>query len=134
MVVLICVLGAGLSLGSREPSAKIRFNQASLSANGHFVLDYSITQSSHTFLREIQLVDGHNGSVAQMARGSWLGLPTHAAGREDDDILHSGTLSASLLVTTGITYVLTFTNRLALYDFTNSDGVHYQADFQIERL
>ena len=132
--VLFCVLGAALSLGSRAPSAKIRFSQASLSPNGRLVLDYSITQSSHTVLREIQLIDGHNATVAQMGSDFWIGLPIHSEGREDDTILRSGTLSALLLVTTGITYVVTFTNRLVLYDFTNSDGRHYQANFQIEKL
>jgi hypothetical protein len=132
--VLLCVLGVALSLGSREPSVKIRISQASLSTNGRLTLNYSITQSSHTLLREIESIDDRVAIVSQMGNGSWIGLQTHGEGREEKGIMRSGALGASLLVKTDITYNVTFTNHLVLYNFTNTDGVHYQSDFRMEKL
>jgi hypothetical protein len=129
--VLLGALGAALSLGIREPSAKVQFSEASMSTNGHLILHYAIKQSPHTYLREIESIDDHETVISQMGSGTGNLFPIHTWGSHEHGVMPSVAGGASLIITTGITYTVTLSNRLILYDFTNTSGVRYRADFRM---
>jgi hypothetical protein len=133
VAVLLGALGM-LSFGERELTATIQFTDAAWATDGLFTMSYTTTQSSGTVLRQI-ISDEGNKRILFGGGGPASLLRQHISAASTGDsyyLVGESTTAHSLLVKTGITYTVTLTNSLVLYDFTNSQGTHYKREFVLK--
>ena len=135
VALLFCGLGIALLVArARAPSATIQFSQAELDAKGKLSVAYSVSQSSGTYLRNTEILNGQisgNGGMGNKApgasRGSGAGTTAFYLGPDTGPLP-----TPTLLVQTGKTYRVDFNNTSRVFDFTNKSGGLYRFEFKLE--
>ena len=142
LLIFIALLFGGLGIAvllgkTRAPSATIQFSQASVETSGRFILNYSFSQSSGTYLRDTTISNGRISGNGGSGYRSLLGLRSSGGGGSATSGFGADAYplpTPTLLVETGKTYTIDYQSTLRVYDFTNKSGGIYRLEFKLEPL